>query len=158
MGLATGLQKGGLLHRPRTGRRLRAAGPDSPRGGEAVHADRVEEGKPFQGLPKAWERIVKRAGVGHITPHILRHSHASVANDLGYTEATVSAVQGRSTRSVTGAYIHHIDSALVAVADRVGAEIAAMMGDREEGKQRPGRAYRITLRRTGTGTARRLAG
>jgi integrase len=83
--------------------------------------------KPFVGLPKAWLRIMERADLPGLTPHGLRHAFASVAADLGYTEPTIAAMLGHATRSITGRYIHHLDAALIAAADKVAARIAAMM-------------------------------
>lgn len=40
----------------------------------------------FGGLPHAFKRMVKRSGLGGVTPHVLRHSFASVAGDLDYAE------------------------------------------------------------------------
>jgi integrase len=99
--------------------KLRREGPFVIRGTVA--------GKPFTGLPKAWIRITARAVLPGLTPHGLRHAFASVAADLGYTEPTIAAMLGHATRSTTGRYIHHLDAALIAAADRVTAAIAAMM-------------------------------
>jgi integrase len=41
---------------------------------------------PFGGLPGAWKRTMKRAELMGVTPHTLRHSYASVAGDLGFTD------------------------------------------------------------------------
>jgi integrase len=87
--------------------------------------------KTFAGLPKAWKRITKRADLPHVTPHVLRHSFASTANDLGFTEATISAMLGHSAGSVTGRYVHHLDSALTAAADRVARTIHGWMRGQE---------------------------
>jgi integrase len=86
--------------------------------------------RPFAGLPKAWLRILKRASLPGLTPHGLRHAYASVASDMGYTEPTIAAMLGHSTQSTTGRYIHHLDAALVAAADRVSARIAAALDGR----------------------------
>lgn len=37
-------------------------------------------GKPFDGVPKVWSKTVSRA-LDAVTPHVLRHSFASMAND-----------------------------------------------------------------------------
>lgn len=84
-------------------------------------------GQPFIGLPKAWKRIARRAGLDHVTPHTLRHGFASVANDLGYTEPTIAALLGHSTGSVTRRYIHHLDSVLLAAADAVACAVQSYM-------------------------------
>src|SRR5205807_10319509 len=86
--------------------------------------------KPFRGLPKAWRRIVGKANLPGVTPHGLRHAFASVANDLGFAEPTIAALLGHGTHSVTGRYVHHLDAVLVAAADQVAGEIAAMMAGR----------------------------
>jgi integrase len=97
----------------------------------------------FVGLPKAWLRIVANAAkleeqfsdasaLASVTPHGLRHAYASVAADLGMTEITIAALIGHSAATVTGRYIHHVDSTLVAAADRVSARIAASMEGRAE--------------------------
>lgn len=81
----------------------------------------------FGGLPGAWRRIVKRAELEGVTPHTLRHSFASVAGDLGYTESTIAAMLGHAAGSVTSRYVHHLDSVLVAAADKVARTIHGMM-------------------------------
>ena len=55
-----------------------------------------------------------------------RHTFASVAGDLGFSELTIAGLLGHSARSVTQGYVH-LDTALVVAADRVSAEIAKML-------------------------------
>ena len=62
-----------------------------------------------------------------MTPHTLRHSFASVAGDLGFTESTIAAMLGHAAGTVTSRYVHHLDSVLVAAADKVATAIHAMM-------------------------------
>lgn len=81
----------------------------------------------FGGLPRAWGRIMARAKLEDVTAHTLRHSFASVAGDIGFSEPTIAAMIGHSAGSVTGRYIHHLDSVLVAAADKVARSIHAMM-------------------------------
>ncbi len=83
--------------------------------------------KPFVGLPKAWARIVGKANLPGLTPHGLRHAFASVAADLGHAEPTIAAMLGHATHSITGRYVHHLDSALITAADTVARQIARMM-------------------------------
>jgi hypothetical protein len=52
---------------------------------------------------------------------------ASVADALGYTEATIAALLGQRSGNVTRRYIHHLDSALIGAADRVSALIQDSM-------------------------------
>jgi integrase len=91
--------------------------------------------KPFVGLPKAWLRIVGKANLPGLTPHGLRHAFASVAADLGFSEPTIAAMLGHGTHSITSRYLHHLDSGLLAAAEKVAGEIAAMMaGQRTSAK------------------------
>jgi len=84
--------------------------------------------RPYGGLPKAIVRIMsRRAELRGVTAHVLRHSFASVADELGYTEATVATMLGQHSGSVTRRYIHQLDRALIAAADRVSARISAAM-------------------------------
>lgn len=82
----------------------------------------------YAALSAGLERIVARAELSsHVTAHTLRHSFSSVANDLGFTEPTIAAMLGHAVRSVTGRYVHHLDSALIAAADRVARTIQTYM-------------------------------
>ena len=64
----------------------------------------------------------------------MRHSFASVAADLGFTELITAAMLGHAAGSVTSRYVHHLDSVLTsAAANRVAARIdATMSGDAGE--------------------------
>ena len=86
----------------------------------------------FGGLPKGWKRIARSVGLEDVTPHTLRHSFASVAGDLGYTEPTIAALLGHAAGSLTSRYVHHLDSVLIAAADRVAEEILRMMTAKKE--------------------------
>lgn len=110
---------------------------DSLRGdhvGEFVFPGTVD-GVPFVGFPKHWNAVLKGTALQGITPHVLRHSFASVANDLGFTEATVAALMGHSRGTVTSRYIHSIDAALVGAADTVSGYISRLL-DGVEFKQK----------------------
>ena len=86
----------------------------------------------YRGLPKAWKRIMGGALPG-MSPHVLRHSFASVADDLGFTKPTIGALLGHSNWDVTGGYIHKLDSALVAAADRVASTISDLLDGKTQG-------------------------
>ena len=68
-------------------------------------------------------------------PHVLRHTFASVAGDLGFSELTIAGLLGHSARGVTQGYVH-LDTALVVAADRVSAEIAQLLNGGVAGKRR----------------------
>lgn len=85
----------------------------------------------FSGLPKGWGRLISlaplEADFGTLTPHGLRHAFASTAHDLGLSEITIAALLGHATASITARYVHHLDSALISVADTVSGRIVQQM-------------------------------
>jgi integrase len=85
------------------------------------------EGKPLVGFPKHWRQILKDSELAGITPHVLRHSFASIANDLGFTETTIAALLGHSRGTVTSRYIHTIDTALIMAADVIAGYIRGLL-------------------------------
>ena len=81
------------------------------------------------GFPKFWARIAALGGLPRdVTPHVLRHSFASLANDLGYSEPTIAALIGHKGRSVTSRYVHSADAVLLAAADDVASRTLDLMG------------------------------
>ena len=81
----------------------------------------------FQGIDKAW-RIIAGRRLPNVTPHILRHSFASTAEDVGLTVPTIAALLGHSVSgSATLGYIHKIDAALISAANHVANKVAASM-------------------------------
>ncbi len=87
---------------------------------------RSEDGY-YTSLDEAIKRLTKKAGLKGVTSHTLRHSYASVAGDLGFTEVTISALLGHAAGNVTQRYIHHLDSVLIAAADKVSGEVHRML-------------------------------
>jgi integrase len=73
---------------------------------------------------KLFQRAVKMAEIEGVYLHVLRHSYASTALELEYSELTIAALLGHRTHSVTSRYSHHVDRALIIAADRVSALIA----------------------------------
>ena len=82
--------------------------------------------KPYGGLPKAWARIATPV-LPTVTAHTLRHSFASVSDDLGFSEATTGAMLGHAGSGTTRGYVHKLDAALVAAADKVSTHILRAM-------------------------------
>jgi integrase len=87
--------------------------------------------KRYVGTLRALAKIVGTSVPG-LTPHGLRHSFSSTAEDLGFSLPTIKALMGHAGDSVTEGYIHKIDTALVAAADRIARHIeSAMMGKKQ---------------------------
>src|SRR5262249_55201048 len=68
-------------------------------------------------------------------PHVLRHSFASLAADLGYSEPVIAALEGHHGRSTTSRYLHSADTVLLAAADAVANRTAQLMGEHSPGAQ-----------------------
>jgi integrase len=82
------------------------------------------------GFRKLWNRVAKLAGLSaDVTPHVLRHSFASLAGDIGYSEPTIAALVGHKGRTITSRYVHSADAVLLAAADAVANETANRMGE-----------------------------
>ena len=80
------------------------------------------------GFPKLWARIAKLGELPtDVTPHTLRHSFASLAGDLGYSETTIAALVGHKGRSITSRYVHAADAVLLAAADAVANRTVVLM-------------------------------
>lgn len=80
----------------------------------------------FVGVVRVLDRICAMARLEDVTPHTLRHTFASLAGDLGFSELTIAALLGHASRGVTQRYVH-IDEALRLAADRVAEEMADIL-------------------------------
>ncbi len=103
--------------------------PRHPEGDHVIASGRT--GGRYVGLPRAWERIAKRANLKGVTLHTLRHSFATTANMLGCSEPTIAVMLGHSRGTVTSRYVHVVDATLLAAADRVSGTIARAMAGNE---------------------------
>jgi integrase len=100
-----------------------------PRSGALVFPA-TRGGGPMTGYFKLWRRIAKSGTLpADISPHVLRHSFASLAADLGYSEPTIAALVGHKGGTITSRYIHAADAVLLAAADTVADETACRMGE-----------------------------
>lgn len=88
-------------------------------------SDRVDG--PIVCVEKVLRRACALARLDGITPHTLRHTFASVAADLGYSELTIAGLLGHAAQGVTRRYIH-LDRALVLAADDVARHIDRLLG------------------------------
>jgi integrase len=99
--------------------------------GELVFPATRGDGR-MTGFAKLWARIARLGELPpDITPHVLRHSFASLAADLGYSEPTIAALVGHKGRTITSRYVHAADTVLLAAADAVAGRTAALMGEAE---------------------------
>ena len=81
---------------------------------------------PLTAAKACLRRLCAMVAIGNVTPHTLRHTFASVAGDLGFSELVIAAMLGHSAQSVTQGYVHVDDALKVAVA-RTCNEIAGLL-------------------------------
>ena len=87
----------------------------------------------FVGVVKVLDRVAARAGLKDVSPHVLRHTFASVAGDLGFSKLTIAGLLGHAAKGDTESYVH-LDTALLVAADRVSETIAATLDGEKVGK------------------------
>jgi integrase len=80
---------------------------------------------------KLFQSAVRRSGLKDVTIHTLRHSFASMALALGYSELTIAGLLGHRLHSVTSRYAHHVDGNLIAAADTIAEQIAINLDGRK---------------------------
>lgn len=85
----------------------------------------------FGGSPNQWNAIFKGSPLDSVTAHVLRHSFASVANNLGYTEITIAALIGHAKGKMTSKYVHTLDKTLVMAADSIDGYIHGLLNGEE---------------------------
>src|SRR5258708_1144258 len=85
------------------------------------------EDNAFGSFPSHWKHLFEDSPLSDVTPHVLRHSFASIANDLGFTEVTIAALVGHAKGSVTSKYIHTLDTALIMAADTISGYIQGLL-------------------------------
>lgn len=76
----------------------------------------------FVGAVRVLQRLCLAGKLEDVTPHVLRHTFASVAGDMGFSELTIAGLLGHTGRGVTQRYVH-LDKALVMAANKVAEEI-----------------------------------
>ncbi len=79
------------------------------------------------GIPRILTRLCAQAGLEGVTVHVLRHSFAATAAEMGFSVLTIAGLLGHSVPGVTARYAHMPDLALVGAADRVAARIQAAL-------------------------------
>jgi integrase len=136
-----GLQRAWLVERraiqfpdTKSGPQLRYVGAAAV---ELIEAQPIVDGSPFVfpadwgeghfiGVVRVLDRVRARANLTDVTPHVLRHTFASIAGDMGFSELTIRALLGHAASGVTQRYVH-LDTVLGIAADKVAATIAGLL-------------------------------
>ena len=83
---------------------------------------------PMAGFRSFWEKIARLGPLPlDISPHTLRHSFASLAADIGYSETTIGALIGHKGTSITSRYVHAADAVLLVAADAIADRMFDLM-------------------------------
>ena len=61
-----------------------------------------------------------------VTPHVMRHSFASLAADMGLPDHTISRLLGHSQSSITSRYIH-LEKSAIEASDLMATETLRLM-------------------------------
>ena len=85
--------------------------------------------KPRADLNRPWRSIAKRAGLAGLRIHDLRHTHASFGAGAGLGLPIIGKLLGHARASTTQRYAHLDTDPLRRASDRIGAELAAALGE-----------------------------
>jgi integrase len=80
--------------------------------------------KPINNLRPWW---IKLGLDKTISPHVLRHSFASLAADIGLSDNTIASLLGHKGQSITSRYMHGSDKALIESANIVAEATLKLM-------------------------------
>lgn len=90
--------------------------------------------RAYQGAKRQIVELFVAAGIHGATSHTLRHTFASVASELGYSDSTIGGLLGHANRGITTRYIHRPDEALRVAAQAVASAIAERMASPESAR------------------------
>ncbi len=78
---------------------------------------------PITEVRNQLNNICEATKLSGVSPHIFRHSYATVAFELGYSELIIAGLLGHHLSSVTSRYAHKVDHVLSDAADQVSETI-----------------------------------
>lgn len=84
-------------------------------------------GQPYQNLTRAWEKARKRAGLGDVRLHDLRHTFASFGASEALSLPMIGKLLGHRVPATTARYAHLARDPVIEANERVGAKLASLM-------------------------------
>jgi integrase len=93
--------------------------------------------KPRADLKRPWEAVSRRAGLGGVRLHDLRHTYASFGAGGGLGLPVIGKLLGHSQAATTARYAHLDNDPLRRASEQIGGQIAAAIGEpvkRDTGK------------------------
>jgi integrase len=103
---------------------LLAEQPETP--GSAFVFTAFDRKTHYRQVPDLIVRLCRAARIEGVTAHTLRHTFASVAGDLGFSDVTIATLLGHGKRGVTQGYVH-IDEGSRHAVEVASAKIAALL-------------------------------
>jgi integrase len=90
-----------------------------------------QEGKPFQGIQKVWERVRAKASLNGVRLHDLRHTFVSVGVASGLGLTMLGKIVGHRSPETTARYAHVAKDAAHMAADAISSAISnSLLGTR----------------------------
>jgi integrase len=118
-----------LANLPRVGSYV-VAGLSAGNDKEKADADGPKRAeKPRADLKRPWQAVAKRAGLGGVRLHDLRHTHASFGAGAGLGLPIIGKLLGHTQAATTQRYAHLDADPLRKASERIGGDIAAAMGE-----------------------------
>jgi integrase len=83
---------------------------------------------PYQGTKGEIRRMLEKTKIPNASSHTLRHTFASIASELGYSDATIAGLLGHQEgRSVTSRYVASSRQVAVSCVDVVAAKVDQLL-------------------------------
>jgi integrase len=89
----------------------------------------LEDERPRADLNKPWRAVRKRANLEGVRIHDLRHTHASIGAGAGLGLPIIGKLLGHTKAATTQRYAHLDTDPLRRASDRIGARLAAALGE-----------------------------
>jgi integrase len=99
--------------------------------------------KPRADLNRPWRAIAKRASLGGLRIHDLRHTHASFGAGAGLGLPIIGKLLGHARASTTQRYAHLDVDPLRRASDHIGARLAAALGESAKSEEAAVVALRV---------------
>ncbi|WP_281413065.1 MULTISPECIES: hypothetical protein [Aureimonas] len=80
-------------------------------------------------MKRVSRKIFEAAEIDSASRHTIRHTFATVAAGLGYSDAIIGGLLSHASRGVTSRYLRRPDEAFVAAADAVSTKVAWLAVD-----------------------------
>lgn len=99
---------------------------------EWVFPSKRKPNSPLSNIAKTWANVLRRAGIGELRLHDLRHTKASVGAEMGLSLQVIGAMLGHARASTTERYAHLTADPVRAAEERVQGHIAEALNGSQQ--------------------------